>query len=189
MLLVKLKLGETLYVERSNSSEGRRTKISLKIQGYQSGAETTIMDLMNCVQQDNEEYLERFIQLKAQVPNVLEATVIAAAIDGLAIGQCASFLSREPLSTVKELFEIMRRYARSDKDYKRRKEKRTSMRQVGKTLRPPHQPNHQNTKPFRSLNNLKEESGQSTLEQEFPNQEQSWPYRPFGQSAQCSRGG
>jgi hypothetical protein len=48
-------------------------------------------DLLNCIQQNNEslsKYLERFIQVKAQVPNVPEAIVIAAAIEGLAVGQC-----------------------------------------------------------------------------------------------------
>jgi hypothetical protein len=66
---------------------------------------------LNCSLQDNEllsKFLERFIQLKAQVPNVPEATVIAVAIEGLAIGQCAAHFAREPLTTVKELFEVMR---------------------------------------------------------------------------------
>jgi hypothetical protein len=77
---------------------------------------------MNRVQQDNEPlsyYLERFIQLKAQVPNVPEATVVAAIIEDLAIGQCAAHFAREPPTTVKELFETMRRYARSDNNCKR----------------------------------------------------------------------
>jgi hypothetical protein len=46
--------------------------------------------------------------LKAQVPNVPEATIIAAAIEGLAIGQCVAHFAREPLTIVKELFEVMR---------------------------------------------------------------------------------
>jgi hypothetical protein len=66
---------------------------------------------LNCSQQDNEsvsEYLERFIQLKAQVPKVPEATVIAMTTEGLAIGQCAAHFARELPSTMKELFEVMR---------------------------------------------------------------------------------
>jgi hypothetical protein len=58
-------------------------------QGYQLGAKTT-RDLMNRVQRDDEplsKYLERLIQIKAQVPYVPDANVIAAAIEGLAIGQ------------------------------------------------------------------------------------------------------
>ena len=48
----------------------------------------TTRDLLNCIQRDDEslsEFLERFIQTKAQVPNVLEKTVIVAAVEGLAI--------------------------------------------------------------------------------------------------------
>lgn len=49
----------------------------------------TTRDLMNCMQREDEplaKYIKRFIQLKAQAPNVLEAAVIAAAVDGLATG-------------------------------------------------------------------------------------------------------
>jgi hypothetical protein len=99
-------------------------------QGYQSGAKTT-RDLMNCVQRDDEplsEYLERFIQIKVQVPNVLDANVIAVAIEVLAIGQCVAHFAREPPHTVKELFEVMSQYARSDDDFKRQKAVRNSWR-------------------------------------------------------------
>ena len=47
-----------------------------------------------------------------------KATVIATTIEGLAVGQCATKLSRKPPATVKELFEIMGQYARSDDDFK-----------------------------------------------------------------------
>ena len=76
---------------------------------------------MNCVQQNDEAlsgYLKRFIQLKVQAPNVLEAVVIAAAIEGLAMGDCAVHFARKPLAIVKELFEVMNRYARSEDDYR-----------------------------------------------------------------------
>jgi hypothetical protein len=49
----------------------------------------TIRDLLNCIQRDDEslsDYLERLIQMKVQVPNAPEEMVIAAAIEGLAIG-------------------------------------------------------------------------------------------------------
>ena len=41
--------------------------------------------LLNCIQRDDEslsDYLERLIQIKAQVPNAPEETVIAAAVEG-----------------------------------------------------------------------------------------------------------
>jgi hypothetical protein len=64
------------------------------------------------------EYLERFIQVKAHVPNISEATIIAAAIEGLAVGQCVAKISRKPPIIVKEMFKIMGQYAKSDDDFK-----------------------------------------------------------------------
>jgi hypothetical protein len=86
-----------------------KAELLATFQGYRLEMKTT-RDLMNCVQQDDEalsNYLKRFIQLKGHALNVPEAVVIAAAIEGLAM--------------VKELFEVMKRYARSDDDYSRRK--------------------------------------------------------------------
>ena len=51
------------------------------------------------------------------VANVPEAAVIAAAIDGLAAGQCAARFAREPPAIIKELFKVMNRYVRPDEDY------------------------------------------------------------------------
>ena len=98
-----------------------KKKLLSTFQGYQSGAKTT-RDLVNCIQRDDEtlsEYLERFIQIKAQVPNAPEETVIAAAIDCLAIGQCAAHFARKQPQSLKGLFEVMGSYARSDDDLKR----------------------------------------------------------------------
>jgi hypothetical protein len=66
-----------------------RAKLVSTFQGYHPGTKTT-RDLLNCVQQDDEslsQFLERFIQTKAQVPNAPEETVIATVVEGLAIGQ------------------------------------------------------------------------------------------------------
>lgn len=57
-------------------------------EGFHLKTKTT-RDVLNCVQKEGEslaEYLERFIQVKAQVPNIQDETVIAAATEGLAIG-------------------------------------------------------------------------------------------------------
>ena len=64
----------------------------------------TTRDLLNCIQRDDEslsDYLERLIQIKAQVPNAPEETVIATAIEGLAIGQCVAHFARTYPTTVK----------------------------------------------------------------------------------------
>ena len=84
----------------------------------------TTRDLPNCIKKDDEslsEFLERFIQTKVQVPNALEETVIAAAMEGLAIGQCAAHFVRNYPTSVRELFEVMRQYTRSDDDLKKQK--------------------------------------------------------------------
>ena len=66
-------------------------------------------------------FLERFIQTKAQVPNAPEETVIAATVEGLAIGQCAAHFVRNYPTSIRELFKVMRQYTRSDDDLKKRK--------------------------------------------------------------------
>ena len=45
--------------------------------------------------------------------------MIAVAVEGLGIGQCAAHFARDYPIIVKELFEIMRQYARSDDDLKK----------------------------------------------------------------------
>ena len=64
--------------------------------------------------------MERFIQTKAQVPNVIEETVIVVVVEGLAIGQCVAHFTRNYPTSVRELFEVMRQYVRSDDDLKKR---------------------------------------------------------------------
>ena len=73
-----------------------RAELVPTFQGYHSGTKTT-RDLLNCIHRDDKslsEFLERFIQTKAQVPNALDEAVIAAAMEGLAIGQCAAHFAR-----------------------------------------------------------------------------------------------
>ena len=66
-----------------------------------------------------------------------EETVIAAVMEGLAIGQCAAHFTRNYPTSVRELFEVMRQYARSYDDLKKRKATRNSWRQAGKALKGP----------------------------------------------------
>jgi hypothetical protein len=109
-----------------------KAELLATFQGYRLEMKTT-RDLMNCVQQDDEalsNYLKRFIQLKGHALNVPEAVVIAAAIEGLAMGDCVAHFARKPPAIVKELFEVMNRYARSDDDYSRRKAACSPLRQA-----------------------------------------------------------
>jgi hypothetical protein len=128
-------------------------------QGNHLGTKTT-RDLLNCIQQDDEslsDYLERLIQIKAQVPNAPEETVIAAAVEGLAIGQCATLFARNYPTSVKELFEVMRQYARLDDNLKKQKATRNLWWQAGRAPRPPPTLGQQNMRPFCVINNLQEQ--------------------------------
>ena len=64
-----------------------KAKLLSTFQGYHLGTKTT-MDLLNCIHRDDEslsDYLERLIQIKVQVPNTPEETVIVVAIEGLVL--------------------------------------------------------------------------------------------------------
>ena len=42
------------------------------------------------------------------MPNAPEETIIAAAVEGLAIDQCAAHFARNYPTSIRELFEVMR---------------------------------------------------------------------------------
>ena len=109
--------------------------------------------------------MERFIQTQTQMPNAPEETVIAVAVEGLAIGQCAAHFARNYPTSVRELFEVMRQYERSDDDLKKRKATRNSWRQAGKAPRPPATPSQRNMRAFRAINNLQEQLEHNSAEQ------------------------
>lgn len=117
---------------------------------------------------------------------MLEVVVIAVAMEGLATGQCTARFTREPPTTVSQLFEIMNQYTKSDDDCRRRKVGRYRQKQVAKTPRPPQTPLQQNVRPFRSINNLQQGSGHFNPEQDFTSLSQYPPHCTFDH---LSRGG
>lgn len=129
-------------------------------------------------------YLEKLIQLRAQVPNASEDVVIAEAIEGLAIRQCASYLTRETPSTVQELFEEIRKFARSEDDLQRRNPARNSAKQNTPRQQQPN--TRQNVKQFPQVNNLQEESAQTISDLETGSTLQFQQGRGYNQS---NRGG
>ena len=89
-------------------------------------------DLYNLKQKDKEplaSYVQRFMQLKSQVPNEDDKSVISAIVNGLTPGQTASHLSREEPRTLEELFSELEKYIKSDEDHRRRVAKRNQSRQ------------------------------------------------------------
>jgi hypothetical protein len=83
------------------------------------------MDLFQCKQNQGEalrDYFQRFVQLKAKAPNVLEDVAIEAAIKGLRIGAFGAHLARKKPSTIEELYNEFEKYCMSDNDLRRRLE-------------------------------------------------------------------
>ena len=141
-------------------------------------------DLLNCIQRDDEslsEFLERFIQTKARVLNMPEETAIAAAMEGLSIGQCAAHFAMNYPTSIRELFEVMRQYARSDDDLKKRKVTQNSWTQAVRAPWPPLTPTQQNIKPFRAINNLQEQPEHSPAEQGLQGPPPNQQYKSFDQ--------
>ena len=82
----------------------------------------TVKDF-KCPQHDREplyDYFRRFIQKKAQIPNLPEKDAIEKCIEGLLPGQLASHLTRDPPRTLEELYTEAEKYAKSDADHRRR---------------------------------------------------------------------
>ena len=53
--------------------------------------------------------------------------MIIATIKGLRVGQCTSHLAREKPSTVTELYEVIQKYCKSDDDYRKKSNKKTTL--------------------------------------------------------------
>jgi hypothetical protein len=89
-------------------------------QGFQR-LELIESDLFSCKQKDKEplqNYFKRFVHLRDQAPNVLDAVAINAAIVGLRADQFRSHLMRERAKTIQCLYEEFERYCRSDNDFR-----------------------------------------------------------------------
>jgi hypothetical protein len=110
------------------SWEQLKANLMIDFQGFQPTGLTTA-DLFSCKQQFKEplrQYFRRFIQIKAQVPNVPYHVVIIVATKGLCMGQCASYFTREPPSTVSELYEVMQKFCKLDDDHRKRVEEESN---------------------------------------------------------------
>jgi hypothetical protein len=112
-----------------------KQRILSNFQGFQR-PELTKSDLFSCKQKDNEplhNYFRRFIHLRAQAPNVLDAVAINAAIVGLRAGQFRSHLMRERPKTIQRLYEEFEKYCRSDNDFMMCMEEQSFQKEVFKS--------------------------------------------------------
>ena len=163
-----------------------RAELVSTFQGYHPGTKTT-RDLLAFSEMNP--CLSFWKGAKAQVPNALEETVVAAALEGLAMGQCAAHFTRNYPTSVWELFEVMRQHARLDDDLKKQKVTRNSWRQKGKAPRPPPTPSQRNMRPFRAINNLQEQPEHNSAEQSLQGPPPNQQHRSFDQSPRGGREG
>ena len=90
------------------------------------------MDLFQCKQNQGEAlkyYFQKFMQMKAKAPNVLEDVAIEAAIKGLRIEPFAAHLAREKPRSIEDLYSEFEKYCRSDNDLCRRLEEQNQSNQ------------------------------------------------------------
>jgi hypothetical protein len=115
------------------SWENLRDKILENFKGFSSESLTST-DLFQCKQSQGEPlkyYFQRYVQLKAQAPNVLDDVVIEAAIKGLCIRPFAAHLAREKPATMQQLYSEFEKYCKSDTEYRKRLEEQNQGRQHG----------------------------------------------------------
>ena len=97
------------------SWEDLHDKILANFKGFISESLTS-MDLFQYKQNQGEalkDYFQKFVQMKAKAPNVLEDVVIEAAIKGLPIRPFAAYLAREKPRTIEDLYSEFEKYCRS----------------------------------------------------------------------------
>jgi hypothetical protein len=74
-------------------------------------------DFLSCVQKEREplpDFYRRFLQLKAQAPEVSDEQVIAEAIKALRVGPLHNHLVREQPKTMLELYDRFAKFSKSE---------------------------------------------------------------------------
>jgi hypothetical protein len=115
-----------------------KQRILSNLQGFQR-PELTESNLFSCKQKDKEplqNYFRRFIHLRAQAPNVLDAVAINVVIVGLRAGQFRSHLMRERPRTIQRLYGEFEKYCRSDNDFKMCMEEQSQQNKSAKANQP-----------------------------------------------------
>jgi hypothetical protein len=92
-----------------------KDKILLNFQGFQAELDTK-EDFLSCVQKERKPLLEfyrRFLQLKAQAPELSDEQVIAQAIKALRVGPLHNHLVRKWSKIVPELYDQFAKFSKS----------------------------------------------------------------------------
>jgi hypothetical protein len=107
-----------------DSWKGLRDKFLLNFQGYQPDTDA-LAELSLCKQQEKEtlrEYYRKFMTLKSQLPSVDDHIAIHYAISGLRAGVLYSHCIRDPPKNLQELYQLFKKYARSEELHQRKVE-------------------------------------------------------------------
>jgi hypothetical protein len=68
-----------------------------------------------------QEYVQRFLRLRAQAPTMPNEIVIEAMIKGLRLGPTTQYFARKPPQTLEKLLQKMDEYIRADNDFRQRR--------------------------------------------------------------------
>jgi hypothetical protein len=101
-----------------------RDKFLLNFQGYRPDTDA-LAELSLCKQQEKEtlrEYYRKFLTLKSQLPSVDDHIAIHYAISGLRAGVLYSHCIRDPPKNLQELYQLFKKYARSEELHQRKVE-------------------------------------------------------------------
>jgi hypothetical protein len=114
--------------------EDLKQRILSNFQGFQC-PELIESDLFYCKQKDQEplqNFFRRFVHLRTQAPNVMDAVAINATIVGLRVGKFRSHLMREWPKTIQCLYEEFKKYCRSDDDFRMCMEEQSQQKKSAK---------------------------------------------------------
>jgi hypothetical protein len=101
-----------------------RDKFLLNFQGYRPDTDA-LPELSLCKQREREtlrEYYRKFLTLKSQLPSVDDQIAIHYAISGLRAGVLYSHCIRDPPKNLQELYQLFKKYARSEELHQRKVE-------------------------------------------------------------------
>jgi hypothetical protein len=123
-----------------------KDNILLNFQGFQSELDTE-KDFLSCAQRDKEtlpEFDRRFLQLKAQAPEVSDEQVIKQAIKAQRAGPLHSHLVRERLKIVPELYDQFAKFSKSEVQHFRKLEQQRKVPKSGEAPKHHYDDNQRN---------------------------------------------
>jgi hypothetical protein len=107
-----------------DSWKGLQDKFLLNFQGYRPDIDA-LAELSLCKQQEKEtlrEYYRKFLTLKSQLPSVDDHIAIHYTISVLRAGVLYSRYIRDPPKNIQELYQLFKKYARSEELHQRKVE-------------------------------------------------------------------